>query len=802
MSIRHGSLKRGRALSLRCAAAAAGAAILLSGHPTLAQAQLEEIVVTARKTEENLRDIPLQVTALTLNDILKTNMTTPRDLNSMSPGLNWQSQTGGRIGPGRLFFRGLAAGARGDSKGSIFLDGNYLASSGWDIPFHYFERIEVMPGPQSAQFGRATFGGGINYVTRDPKEEFEFIGNFNAMTLGQYEADLFYGGRVSDKFLASIFANYQVYDGPDAWAGPPDVLHPDGVEVQGTSTLSGAVKLIFEPSDDLRLKAHVLHTYDHDDPVLVPWPLDSEKNALITKPNGQVIKYVKGNNFHIETYPGGFPYMAFNWHNIPDPDRRQESWRTSFDASWDVSDHNVSFQYYNEYEWSKAGGQDVDFGHFPAFHTSPQKTTVSGNSAELRITSSQDQPFRYAVGGYYLRLITYVQSTTFFSFVCQTLCEATGPQALFNPVAAFNPVTQSIAGFTGRVTRSTTPPVVTDRRDKVRDLSAFVALYYDFADQFTFSFEGRYQSELIATRSFVPGGFTSDNTYKAFVPRVTLDYRYSDDGHVYALFSIGNNPGGFNTSIFVGQPGSGTTAADRFVPEEELYNYELGAKSLWLDGRLSTDLAVYHMDWKNQIQTVTFLQPGSTTATYAILSGAGTSKVDELGLSAALALSEELTVNGNLSYNRAVYKQFCSTALFQLLGTASPGRIGCVDINGNKVETVPAWINSLTVTYEAPLTGDWTWAFNGSYQYQSGMWESDMNFAKNEPQNLFHFSLGVKQGEFSFDVYCTNCTQEETPYRFVRSPDARHGPNVTTGVSATATPRRPRQWGLKTAYRF
>ena len=785
--------------------AAAGMALAVGAFasaPVAAQPALEEIVVTARKTEENLRDIPLQVTALTLDDILKTNMTTPRDLNSLSPGLNWQSQTGGRIGPGRLFFRGLAAGARGDSKGSTFLDGAYIESSGWDIPFHYFERIEVMPGPQSAQFGRATFGGGINYVTRDPKDDVEGIFNFNAMTLGQYEADLFYGGRVSDKFLASIFANYQVYDGPDSWESPPDVLHPNGVEVQGTSTISGAVKLIYEPSDDARIKAHIIHTYDHDDPVLVPWPLDSDKNVTVTKPNGQTVRYFQGNNIHIETYPGGFPYLAANWYQIPDPDRRQESWRTSLSADWTVSDHDVSLMYYREYEWSKAGGQDFDFGHFPQQHTGPQKNLIIGNQVELRITSPQDQKFRYSTGAYYLKLTRDIQNSLIFDFVCQTLCEATGPQALFNPTAAFNAVTQSIAGFNGRITRSTTPTTNLNRQDRVRNISGFLALYYDFTEQFTFSFEGRYQGEKVGLTNLVPNGFNGDTTYKKFVPRITLDYKYSDEGHVYALFSIGNNPGGFNTSPFVGLPGSGTTADDRFIPEETLRNYELGAKSLWFDGRLSTDFAMYHMDWKNQAQTINFLQPGSTTATYAITSGAGTSKVDGFGLSFSAAVTEELTLNGNVSYNRSVYKNFCSTALFALTGVATPGRIGCQAINGNKVETVPPWINSITATYEAPLTGDWTWNFNGSYQYQSGMWESDMNYAKNEPQNLIHLSLGVKQGDFGFDVYCTNCTQEETPYRFTRLHDARHGPNVNTALGVTATPRRPRQWGVKTAYRF
>src|SRR3954467_15281752 len=88
-----------RQLLLSAAAVALGTA---AAAP--AQAQIEEITVTARKVEENLRDIPLQVTAVTIATIKDVNMTTPRDINALSPGLNWQSGTGSRLGAGRLFF--------------------------------------------------------------------------------------------------------------------------------------------------------------------------------------------------------------------------------------------------------------------------------------------------------------------------------------------------------------------------------------------------------------------------------------------------------------------------------------------------------------------------------------------------------------------------------------------------------------------------------------------------------------------------------------------------------------------------
>ncbi len=773
----------------------------LTAAPALAQ--LEEIVVTARKTEENLRDVPLQVTAVTIGLIKDQNMTTPRDLNTLSPGLNWQSNTGGRLGAGRLFFRGLAAGLRNDGKGSVFLDGNYLASSSWDIPFHYYQRVEVMPGPQSAVFGRATFGGGINNVTKDPGTTFGGEANINVMTLGQKEVDVFVGGPlVGDKLLGSAFASYQDFNGPDSWRSPPDVLHPTGVQVSGTTTYFGAVKLAFQPSDTLSAKVHVMHTYDHDDPGVNPWPNYAELNGRFTKPNGVVVRYPVGPSFHIETYPGGFPTLAHNYYNIADPSRRTESWRTAAELSWDVGEHNVAVQAYREFEWSKTGGWDNDFTTFPALHSSPQWQTVKAYSGELRITSPEKQRFRYSFGAYYLNLVTLARSTTFFDFSCQTVCEPQSAAALFNPAANFNPATSSIAGYNGVITRNTTAPTVTNSRNLIRDKSVFATFDFDLTEKLTLRGEGRYQWELIDTQNYVAGGFYGNHTYKKFLPRVTLDYKFSDAGHVYALYSIGNNPGGFNTSIFVGLPGSGTTPADRTIPEETLYNYEIGLKSEFFDGMASIDLAVYHMDWKNQVQSVTNLQPGSTTASYAILSGAGNSKVDGIGISLNASPIEGLTLNSNISYNRSIYTRYCSNTLFSLLGLASPGQLGCVIINGNRMETVPPWMGSLNVGYTRPLMGDWNWKFYGSFQYQDGQFESNMNLASSEPMYLWNFSIGIVRDNFNFDLYCTNCSQEETPYRFSVTGDARFGPNGTLNASVTATPRRPRQFGFKTGYKF
>ena len=158
-------------------AVAAALLATLCGYPGVTSAQqpaaaggLEEIIVTARKTEEKLQEIPLTVVAFSAEALEKNNVLRIVDLNVLTPGMNYPEGSG-RGGPGRFILRGLTGGVAGTPRASTFVDGVYVANSVGNILFGEMARAEVLLGPQSAQFGRATFGGALNLVTKDPKEK-------------------------------------------------------------------------------------------------------------------------------------------------------------------------------------------------------------------------------------------------------------------------------------------------------------------------------------------------------------------------------------------------------------------------------------------------------------------------------------------------------------------------------------------------------------------------------------------------------------------------------------------------------
>ena len=139
---------------------------LVLAAPGAAQ-NVDEIVVTARKRDENLQDVPLSISVLTGEQMTARGIDNNYDVAAFTPNFN-TSQTLGRDND-RPVIRGMASAAvGGEPNASYFIDGVFVSSSIATATTDAIERVEVLRGPQSAQFGRATFSGAVNYVTRTP----------------------------------------------------------------------------------------------------------------------------------------------------------------------------------------------------------------------------------------------------------------------------------------------------------------------------------------------------------------------------------------------------------------------------------------------------------------------------------------------------------------------------------------------------------------------------------------------------------------------------------------------------------
>ena len=187
---------------------------------------LEEIVVTARKVEERLQDVPLAITAFSAAEIQAAGIENLDDVANLTPGMTFSNLIGEFL-PVPVI-RGIAPTAVQDreNNAAIFVDGVYVSGrQGLNFSQLDLERIEVVKGPQAAMYGRNSFSGAVNFVTAKPTDEFRGKAELTLGDRGRLVASgAISGPLVEDKLRArvAIIMNQwdgsyenQVADGPD-----------------------------------------------------------------------------------------------------------------------------------------------------------------------------------------------------------------------------------------------------------------------------------------------------------------------------------------------------------------------------------------------------------------------------------------------------------------------------------------------------------------------------------------------------------------------------------------------------------
>ena len=135
-----------------------------------ATADLEEVVVTARKREETLLEIPQEIQAISQQEMERANISTVQDLQRFVPSLTYIAATPGRA---TIYFRGVADSSNSfiaDSSAAVYLDEQPLTQSALqpEVRLVDIERIEALPGPQGTLYGSSSQSGTLRYITNKP----------------------------------------------------------------------------------------------------------------------------------------------------------------------------------------------------------------------------------------------------------------------------------------------------------------------------------------------------------------------------------------------------------------------------------------------------------------------------------------------------------------------------------------------------------------------------------------------------------------------------------------------------------
>jgi iron complex outermembrane receptor protein len=614
---------------------------------------LEEIVVTARKTEERLIDAPLSITAFSADDIEKKGFTTLEDVARSAPGVQY-SQQGGQI-PGRftsaIRFRGMNVNSDSPSLqlGSLFVDGIYVLGGTQSIPYDDVERIEVIKGPQSATYGRSTFGGAINYITRTPSLT-EYSGKLNASGANYGEADVsasFEGPVVADKMSFRVGARYYTR-GALFNAG-------DGGGLGEETSKSAQLALYFKPTDAWDIKLRAFHAQDEDGPstggLVQGWRNDSCTGKTISTsdplfPSATPMNYIcgavpeqgtaiaaNGSRNIIDTVTTFFvPQAAVNGQPRYVIDNIVNR---AIPAVFDVPtiDHvglirtvtrfslSTNYEFAGGYTATFQGGINElkanwirSFGLTPLglwWSRDPQDS--EDESFEFRIASPQDRKLKWLVGvNKYDQ--TFLQSGSGGDAIW--LCADFGAaRPVGSPCGRPSPTnpTGAVGSF------FFTPNSAAQNTDKVSTEGIFASVSYDITDAWTASLEGRYSKDETQKAILTTNPFVIEE--KQFSPRAIIRWQPTEETNVYASYAKGFLPPSINAEVAratprelaqynaggfpcLSNPSLPQCVAAPTVPStvagDELDMYEIGWKQQFWDRRAQINLAVYWAEWKNQ----------------------------------------------------------------------------------------------------------------------------------------------------------------------------------------------------------
>ena len=748
------------------ATATAVAFLVSSGFGGQARAQgsqgaLEEVVVTARKREEALLDVPLSLTALTSGAIEEKGIIQFKDVIDFTPGFFFAEHGVGRGDRSNrlLVVRGMRITTENDHQqaATVFVDGAPMLGS-VIAGLEDAERIEVVRGPQSAYFGRSTFAGAVNVVTKTPGDEFAGKVIAQAGNFGMSEVALQVEGPLTDGVSYRLSGSQWQTEGHYKNAANPTETLGD------RRTTSLAATLHFHPNERFAAKLR-LHTWrDIDGPSaafgygvgqgaeyfncnppgstvapvngannyicgVAPFPQDSEitSNNILT-PEKQRLLYGVADPGQVLDSIFLPPFLeGFGFERLAD----QASLVIDYELTNGMTLSSITAAHTND--WMALDDLDrrdsVKLPALPGFPDNNRQDVTLLNSRELqdfsqeiRLSSRQDARLRWLVGASFITM----EGTRTSGFKWPGIIRSTGIGNTFD----------------------------------IQTTGLFGSIDYDFTDQLTLSVEGRQQSDDFS-ESNTAGTATVSETFDSFNPRAILSYKPAGDLTLYASYGEGTRPGAFNVNLL--------TASDELlaelapfgvglvVPEEELQMFEVGIKGTLLDGRAQIQASVYTGDWDAQ-SNVLIPTPSTGGVTSAVTSG-GTIDLTGVELEGVWAATENFTLEATFSFNKQEIKKGfpggCGDCGL-LLGQTDVTGLGL----GNR--GTPETQGSVSGTYEGNLNATYDWYVRGDFIHRGSHYATVANLLETGDANTFNLRAGIESENLRLELYSKNLFEDKT----------------------------------------
>ncbi|WP_161829877.1 TonB-dependent receptor [Steroidobacter agaridevorans] len=656
---------------------------------------LEEVVVTARKREESLQDVPVAV-AVVGQEQLRNNVAS--DLSKVGELAPQVSMSQGGSGTGAVItVRGVSSASNDsglDQSVAIEVDGVPI-SRGQVISASVFDlqQVQVLQGPQALFFGKNSPAGVISLRSADATDTFEAY-----VTPGyEFESEQRFvegavSGPLSDTFKARLAFRGSEMDGWVKNTATPvtDIVNPTVTDPGATMGRTGPddeiyaarLTLQWQPSDDFDANFKLMMNSQERNagnassepfcingqttPVILgtrPIPgADCRKDR--TKSHGAVAPVYAAN---VPYSNGGVPYL----------DSRFTLASLNLNKTYDSLSLTSTTGYYDQTV------QQMSVSDWSPYATiwAASKETYELITQEVRASSDFDGPLNFMVGVYYETFDRpYLNSSDLFH--------------------VFNPAAQNYA------------TVIMDSKSSGDYFSGFAQLRWDITDALELAAGARYshderdirivnletgpaQPTLYARGQALTSSYKDDNVS----PEVTLTWKPVDDQTLYVAYKTGYKAGGISNPFLVFR---NATADNLQFEPEEAKGVEAGYKATLLDRTLRLDLVAYRYDYED-LQVVSY---NAETINFTI-NNAAQAEIKGVQGSFEWSALDELTLRGNVGYNRAEYDSFPNAQCYPGQ-TAALGCVGGVQsLAGKALLRAPELTYSLGFDYQPRLVSGW-----------------------------------------------------------------------------------------------
>ena len=685
---------------------------------------IEEIVVTARATEESIRDIPVAITAYSEEEMENLNINSLDDIAASSASLEIN-----RINSGsgvQIAIRGIASspGSLGiEQSVAVMIDGVYFPQ-GRVINEGLFDtnQVAILKGPQALYFGKNATAGAVSIVTNDPGDEFEISGSVSHEF--EYESDTYefvISGPISDNWGARLalyesemdkgwFKNtatattYTTVDAANGFAPtahenpePTTKFFPASEESYQRLTLKGdlgersTLKLKASFADKKMASVTMAELFDC---YLGDIPQINTGGVANPLPTGGECNKDRATGFNnIPTVPAAAYEITGQFGGELGETYESKIYTADFTHDFDTAQLRAIL---NSHEQNVAWVIDCDYNSNTSCFAG-EINDFENLSLEVKLVSTGGGSLNWALGGYWQETERYFAQEVIFAGAENSAADPTNRYVAYDKISETDGETFSVYGELRWDINDTMQLTAGGRYiDESKD-SYFIQPYVNPVFGFLF-IEGR--------------TLAADQSFDDFVPEVTFRYQPSETLTYFLAYKEGWKSGGFDNGSIDSTLNSDPIADITYQPEK-VSGFEAGVKALLNDGSLEVNFDIYDYTY-DDLQLNYF---NAATFAYRTLNAEESeSRGLELQVAYLPPLIDGLRLTAAYGYNDSNYVKFvgpCAGGQKPSDGCNVPdGGLTLQNLNGSKKALAPENRFNLGINYNSILRSGLELGFN------------------------------------------------------------------------------------------